>query len=108
MKTVRNVSALVFLLCIGISVPSAATTPARRDCSGSPPSPHCADINIVECTEWPGACYLQDTQEDVGESEAEEVCELYAGLCEISADVEPEGACWWKCQFETPLRREQD
>ncbi len=105
MNTLRNVAALVFMLCVGFSVPNAANTLARRNCSGSPPNPHCADLHSVECHEWEGICYLQDTQEDVSESQAREVCELYGELCEVSADVEADGACWWKCQFESPLPR---
>lgn len=112
MRTTRNVSFILLVLAwivaphTGVQALRPAlghgSTLAGRDCpTGSfvLPEPQC----FRGCGSY-GGCYLPLTTEDIGQGDAQQMCNDYLenNSCPGSAAVQVEDNCYYWCQYEEP------
>jgi len=110
-KTVRNLSALVFVLSY-LAFSGAQPALLGQELCAPAPQPRCANYTGLECDEWPqGGCYLLGQQGQMDEQAAQAVCDAFLSTApeECSWDVQAsrDGECYWFCQFEMPNHQQK-
>jgi len=69
--------------------------------------PQCGQIPQPRCSQGcpdDGQCYLDDYQNFLGQQGAQYDCQVWQALygCDGSVSAEPDGTCFWVCQYEGP------